>query len=367
MITRLFRLGIALATLAGLAACEQTGSTLLETIATPGGTTLATAADVRTVNQIRRADGRGYVTCAEPSPDVAKAVGQSFNFGGSLSVQGLPANISPQVAASIARARAESIAQLGERLATIQLLRDGLYRACEAYANGAISPTAYAVILSRFDDTMITMLSTEVAGGAFGRSLATAGSTAEGNASASADVEQKIKEAIELQEQLAKATQENTSAGAGETNRTSKTVEDKQRELKQKLDSAAKSAATASATAAGAIEAGKQNPEIAKTIATMQRKYIENLNYDALEVACVSALDKTEADTTVLGRFCQTALLPTLQRQKTELLKAVLERAWKERDEASSQVGFTNVIDALDQNVKRIDALVKMIDKLKQK
>ncbi len=53
---------------------------------------------------------------------------------------------------------AEAMAQLGQRLATIQLLRDGLYRACEAYANGALDKSSYSMILSRFDDTMITLL-----------------------------------------------------------------------------------------------------------------------------------------------------------------------------------------------------------------
>jgi hypothetical protein len=56
-----------------------------------------------------------------------------------------------------------------ERTQTIQLLRDSLYRACEAYANGALSDTTYALLLSRYDDTMVTMLSSELVAGAFGR------------------------------------------------------------------------------------------------------------------------------------------------------------------------------------------------------
>lgn len=40
----------------------------------------------------------------------------------------------------------------------IQLLRDGLYRACEAYTNGIIDGREYKRIIARYDETMITML-----------------------------------------------------------------------------------------------------------------------------------------------------------------------------------------------------------------
>ena len=44
------------------------------------------------------------------------------------------------------------------RTQTIQLLRDGLYRACEAYMNGAIDQHQYNVILINADKLMITLL-----------------------------------------------------------------------------------------------------------------------------------------------------------------------------------------------------------------
>ena len=78
------------------------------------------------------------VVCAEPSPDVALAIAQSFGFGISIFAGG-----SGQGAGSGSGATAEGIAQLGERTQSIQLLRDQMYRACEAYANGAITGTTY--------------------------------------------------------------------------------------------------------------------------------------------------------------------------------------------------------------------------------
>jgi hypothetical protein len=117
------------------------------------------------------------IICAEPSPDVAQAISAAFTAAGQVD-----ANV-PQTgqfggSGSIGSSYAESIAQLGERLATVQLLRDKMYRACEAYQNGAISDTSYTLMLARFDKTMASMLASEIAAGAFGRNLATLGGSA---------------------------------------------------------------------------------------------------------------------------------------------------------------------------------------------
>jgi hypothetical protein len=62
---------------------------------------------------------------------------------------------------SISASMNEAVASLGIRTATIQLLRDGLYRACEAYRNGAINEFGYAMLLSNYDDVMIRLLAIE--------------------------------------------------------------------------------------------------------------------------------------------------------------------------------------------------------------
>ena len=147
---------------------------------------LLTSADLRATMATDNRAGSSVV-CAEPSPDLAKAVQSSFGAGGSVSAD-IPTQVSGSAAVSVARARAEAAAQLGERLATIQLLRDGLYRACEAYANGAIDEVFYAVMLGRYDDTMVTLLAGELAAGNFGRQLATLGGGSDSAASAQADL-----------------------------------------------------------------------------------------------------------------------------------------------------------------------------------
>jgi hypothetical protein len=218
--------------------------------------------------------------------------------------------VAPEVAIAVSRSQAEALAQLGERLATIQLLRDGLYRACEGFANGAISDTTYAVILSRYDDTMITMLLGEFAAGAFGRSLAALGTGAEGKALASLDLttkqetsrqaEAKLTSSEQRQKQLEQKLEKAEAASDPkvaadlqcELERESKNTE----AAKSDLIDALKAEATSASKALNVVAAGGITPshaaDVPKTLHEMQRKYLENLNFDALEVACLSALDR---------------------------------------------------------------------------
>lgn len=55
----------------------------------------------------------------------------------------------------------EAANQLGLRNATIQLLRDGLYRQCEAYMNGLIDPIYYEQIANKYVNATVTLLAIE--------------------------------------------------------------------------------------------------------------------------------------------------------------------------------------------------------------
>ena len=91
--------------------------------------------------------------CAEPSPDVMVGLASS----GALEALIPQADLTGKLAGSIA----ETLAQLGERTPTIQLLRDGLYRACEAYLNGGFSEHEYRNLLYGYDDLVVTLLAIE--------------------------------------------------------------------------------------------------------------------------------------------------------------------------------------------------------------
>lgn len=106
-----------------------------------------------------RADGQ-TVYCAEPSPDaiVARASYAAVQgnatsaTGGSAGGQGAFGN-------------SESVGSLALRTQTIQLLRDGYYRICEAYLNGAIDPKQYRDVLYVIDLFMIALVAMEGVGG----------------------------------------------------------------------------------------------------------------------------------------------------------------------------------------------------------
>lgn len=108
------------------------------------------------------------IVCAEPSPDVASAFAEAIQA--SISKK----DGENETGAKLSRSTAESVAALGERLATVQLLRDMAYRNCEAYANGSINATSYTISNSRLNKTIVTLLASEMMAGAFGRTFPTA-------------------------------------------------------------------------------------------------------------------------------------------------------------------------------------------------
>jgi hypothetical protein len=105
-------------------------------------------------------DGKGthrqLLVCAEPSPDALSAISSSLSasFGGLF-----PSGANVQ--AALATALSETASQLGVRNATIQLLRDGLYRQCEAYMNGLIDKSYYEQISNKYVNAMVALLAIE--------------------------------------------------------------------------------------------------------------------------------------------------------------------------------------------------------------
>ena len=108
------------------------------------------------------------IVCAEPSPDAFSATSASAAASTAFTFPTLlPGGQTGSTTGSggIAAARSESAASIGLRTQTIQLLRDGLYRACEAYMNGAIDQHQYNIILLNIDKLMVTLLGIDAIGG----------------------------------------------------------------------------------------------------------------------------------------------------------------------------------------------------------
>jgi len=92
------------------------------------------------------------VVCAEPSPDALAG----------LTASGvLDAEVMDQGKATGKLSMAEAIEQISQRTVTVQLLRDALYRACEAWMNGAIGKSEYQQVIHSYDDMVVALLAVE--------------------------------------------------------------------------------------------------------------------------------------------------------------------------------------------------------------
>lgn len=94
--------------------------------------------------------------CAEPSPDALAAIGASL--GGSF--------LSGPESGQLAAALGESASSIGLRTTSIQLMRDAMYRACEAYLSGGISHTDYTDLQAHSQNLIVGMLAIEQLTGA---------------------------------------------------------------------------------------------------------------------------------------------------------------------------------------------------------
>jgi hypothetical protein len=121
--------------------------------------------------------------CAEPSPDALAAYASSLGLGVSAPSQG---------AASVANALQGSAGSIGLRTQTITLMRDQLYRMCEAYENGVIGPVQVSMLLARSQDLTAVVLAIEQLTGAVAANQVILTGTAGSGASASLLSDQKL-------------------------------------------------------------------------------------------------------------------------------------------------------------------------------
>lgn len=306
----------------GLTGCADNywTSTVSRTESLSDNQVLLTTADLRSVSRSPR--NGSSIFCVEPSPDVAKIANASFSGDLGLSAEAIGNFASPELALALAAARAEGLTQLGQRLATIQLLRDGLYRACEAYANQAIGKENYVMMLSRYDDIMITMLLAEFGAQAAQSSplaqlagLSLAGGGAAVGPGSGAEVA--IKDWFETRTRLSDkrvelAEAEVTLENAKKSEETDKVKEQKdavenlkkeekiiEEEVAEKTEQLERiQAAAASGVALAATEAenarsarrSSDTAAIAAAMVMMQQAYLDDFNLDSIVAGCLTAL-----------------------------------------------------------------------------
>lgn len=99
-----------------------------------------------------KVEGERLIYCAEPSPDALSAFTAAFDLSA----------VKPEVAeAALRETFGESAATIGIRTQSIQLLRDAMYRTCEAYLAGAISKSDFATLQKSYQKSMVTLVAIE--------------------------------------------------------------------------------------------------------------------------------------------------------------------------------------------------------------
>jgi hypothetical protein len=91
---------------------------------------------------------KNSITCAEPSPDAIKSISQAFS--GNVFGYG-----------ELSSSFATSVASIGVRTASLQILRDIGYRVCEGLANGVIDEHHYHEIVHGVDDAAVALMAVE--------------------------------------------------------------------------------------------------------------------------------------------------------------------------------------------------------------
>lgn len=253
------------------------------------------------------------ITCTEPSPDVAVAVANSFGVGISVFGQG---------AGSMSATQAEGLIQLAERTVTVQLLREQMYRACESYSNGAITGTTYSLIMGKMNDTIVTLMLGETAGGAFGRSLGAIGTkaSASGGGSMMEKLAENVQEVQQATDDLAQANENveskketadlaNANATANPADSSAQqTAESTKEELDQaegeqnvkkenlqnKLEAMSKASAEVNKLVAAGGITHQPGPEVADVLKEMQANFLKDDFDDSYITACLIELGGTK-------------------------------------------------------------------------
>ncbi len=118
--------------------------------------TLATTGNLRLVSERLRPGPDGSllpIVCTEPSPDYAIAFGRS----GSANVNvAIPEKATVGGGGSFTQT--EVATELEGRAPAVLALRDGLFAACQAYANGVIGHDAYSMILSQYGTLLVALV-----------------------------------------------------------------------------------------------------------------------------------------------------------------------------------------------------------------
>lgn len=230
------------------------------------------------------------IICAEPSPDVANAISQALKATLDTLIQ--KGEVKGEISGTYARSATESVAQLGQRIATIQLLRDELSDLCRSYANGAVSSTTYTLRLSRLDKKMVTLLVSEASAGVLGRgSVGISDGGREANISSKESIDRARQELFAAAIALRDAQEVERKEGKSENR---ENVSAKSREFERKISAlyaverlaaGPPRVSEGSSISDGSITASSDN------FAELQRQFLDKDEVGTLLDACITSMD----------------------------------------------------------------------------
>ncbi len=268
--------------------------------------------------------------CTEPTPDALQSYASALGAGLSIPSQG---------SASLSNALAANSASIGLHTQSITLMRDGLYRICEAYYNGGLSQFDVAQLMQRSQDLTLAALAIEQLTGAVvaRQAILTNGAQADAAADAvntAALLDQARKDLAEKQARLKAAEEEETKQ---------------------------KDAVAAADAAIGNLPAGADATELKKTKAQAEAK----LKVDQQAVADAQAAVKEQKESIAL-------LQSSLASAKTTA-KAVVTSAGKlspkggngptiNKDTAEVIATATeNIVKGVLEKDHRVDACISIV------
>lgn len=151
----MFRFFMAFFCAAALAGCNSPNSRV-SSVGFGSSKGIVTSGNLRLVTE-RRRHGYPPIVCTEPSPDYMVAFDQTRTL---TSVRPSPAG---EQRLEVDASTLEDVTEGTGREAAVLALRDGLYIACQSYANGVLGQDAYAIILSQYGNLLVALVGKDAA------------------------------------------------------------------------------------------------------------------------------------------------------------------------------------------------------------
>ena len=304
--------------------------------------------------------------CAEPSPDALQAYASALSLGRS---------VPSQDATSLAFGQQSIAGSIGLRTQSITIMRDALYRMCEAYNNGVLGDVMVATLLGRSQDLTAVILAVEQLTGAVAAKQVILTGTTSPNASASlvandqalvAAQDNVTKRGAAVEEATTKRDEANTALSAARTNEEAENVAFKAAKAEVPPDAAKVTAAESKLTRAqeGRREA-EEDLQRAKADLETKKDNLDNAKQvvETIKAAMDAALTNVAANTSGSGQFSVVQPRKQLSDNATkEIATAVQSMVSKVLDKSYTVESCMALLTSRNLTSTQGDRLVPVVD-----